>query len=150
MDVDPPVHTWVRHAVTAEDKKRFQMKGRCFYCDQQGHMARDCAKKKCQQSSSQYRQSPSSLGKPTTFAGMPRFRGQQQKPARQSQGFRKYNKPRKPYTSRIHTATIEEIDKEQEEEQENKVISLMARTTCLSEGQRKQWVKEMNTMGINF
>jgi hypothetical protein len=76
MDVDPPVRHWVRHAVTTEDKKQFQIEGRCFYCDQQGHMARECPKKKRQQSSSQYRQSPSSFRKPTGFVGTPRFGGQ--------------------------------------------------------------------------
>jgi hypothetical protein len=54
------------------------------------------------------------------------------------------------YNPRIRTATIEEVGEEQYEEHEDEVISLAAQTARLSEGQREQWVEEMNTMGINF
>ena len=45
MDVDKPVYTHVRRASTEEDKNRLRSKGACFYCERQGHMARDCPKK---------------------------------------------------------------------------------------------------------
>src|SRR6266566_6341983 len=48
MDMDPLVFTKVRRAYTEEDKNRFRKEGRCFNCDQQGHMARECPKKKQQ------------------------------------------------------------------------------------------------------
>jgi hypothetical protein len=39
MDIDQPTYTRIRRAYTEEDKKRLQDQGRCFYCEQQGHMA---------------------------------------------------------------------------------------------------------------
>jgi len=48
MDVDPPVFTRVRHAYTEDDKNCYKKEGRCFNCDQQGHMACECPKKKQQ------------------------------------------------------------------------------------------------------
>jgi hypothetical protein len=146
MDVDTPVRTFVRRAVTSEDKRRLQQEGRCFYCEQQGHMARECPKKKHQQSS--YRQSPSSFGKPTNF-GTSRFGGQPQKPTKQR--FRKFNKPRGRYTPKIRAATVEEVYEEDEEgQEENEVTSLVVRTNRLDADQREQWVEEMKAMGINF
>lgn len=146
MDVDRDVVTYVRRAVTQEDKQRFQREGRCFHCDKQGHMARDCPAKKHQRSPSGYRQSPSSFGQP-------RFGTNPKKPAKQN--FRKFNKPkgRFQYTPQIRTARIEEVEEpndQQEEEEEDNVPSLAARTARLSEDQREQWVEEMTAMGINF
>jgi len=55
MDVDPLVFTQIRQATvsggTTEAKSsRFRNEGRCFYCGEQGHMARLCPKKKYQYS----------------------------------------------------------------------------------------------------
>ena len=35
-------------AVTEADKERHRKEGRCFFCSDQGHLARDCPKKKAQ------------------------------------------------------------------------------------------------------
>ena len=48
MDVDSLVFTRVWHTYTKEDQNCYKKEGRCFYCDQQGHMARECPKKKQQ------------------------------------------------------------------------------------------------------
>jgi len=52
MDVDPLVFTQIRQATvsgrTTEAKPSFRNEGRCFYCGEQGHMARLCPKKKYQ------------------------------------------------------------------------------------------------------
>ena len=157
MDVDPPVYTYVRRAYTEEDKRRLQTQGRCFNCEKQGHMARDCPEKKHQQPSSTYRQRPSGYrqkpfqprpGPPTPFKRKP-FN-----PPKPSQGFRKFNKPKKfPFTPRARVAHIEEIIEEEEDDdddEDDNVSSLAARTARLSEDQREQWIQEMNDMGINF
>src|SRR6267154_4907020 len=59
MDIDPPVYTYVRPAYTEEDKRLLLTQGRCFNCEKQGHMARECPEKKHQQPPSTYRQRPS-------------------------------------------------------------------------------------------
>src|SRR6267154_6471697 len=48
MDVDTPVFTMVRCAHSEADKARFKRKGRCFSCNKQGHMAKDCPNQKKQ------------------------------------------------------------------------------------------------------
>src|SRR5882757_6429027 len=48
MDVDTPVFTMVRRAHSEADKARFKREGRCFSCDKQGHMAKDCPDRKKQ------------------------------------------------------------------------------------------------------
>jgi len=42
MDVDTLVFTMVWHANIKANKACFKQKGRCFSCDKQGHMAKDC------------------------------------------------------------------------------------------------------------
>ena len=156
MDVDPPVYTYVRRAYTEEDKRRLQTQGRCFRCEKQGHMARDCPERKHQQPSSTYRQQPSGYrqkpfqprpGPPTPFKRKP-FN-----PPKPNQGFRKFNKPKKfSFTPRARVAHIEEVIEEEDDDddEDDNVSSLAARTARLSEDQREQWVQEMNDMGINF
>lgn len=41
MDVDT-----IAQARTEEDRVRFRKEGRCFFCEQKGHMAKECPKKK--------------------------------------------------------------------------------------------------------
>ena len=36
----------LRKAVTEDDKKKYKEQGRCFFCGNQGHIARTCPKKK--------------------------------------------------------------------------------------------------------
>ena len=50
-DVVPmdPTFTRVNRAVTEADKERYKEQGRCYNCDQRGHMAADCPNKKRQQ-----------------------------------------------------------------------------------------------------
>jgi Zinc knuckle len=68
MNVDLPTFTRVNHAYTEQDKDRFKKEGRCFYCDKQGHMARECPSKK-HQSFSSYRAPSSSYGAPPSTFG---------------------------------------------------------------------------------
>ena len=143
MDVDLPIYTRVRRAYTEDDKNRFKKEGRCFYCDQQGHMARECPKKKHQFGQDRYR-SNQNRDKP-----FPQFKKKPSKPKYMGQGFRKKNQFNyKP----IRTAYIEDDQEEEEEEEEEEtyVESLAARTAKLSDNQREQWVEEMCSKGINF
>ena len=56
------------------------------------------------------------------------------------------------YQPRARTASIEEMDSEDEEEEqgEDDIPSLAAHTARLSENQREDWLKEMDNMGIHF
>jgi len=55
IDVDPLVFTQIRQATvsggaTEAKPSCFRNEGRCFYCGEQGHMAKACPKKKYQYS----------------------------------------------------------------------------------------------------
>jgi len=160
MDVDTPVFTMVRRAHSEADKARFKREGRCFSCDKQGHMAKDCPNQKKQfnlpkqfsrfdQSSSRSDQVRSGYGQPPSGSSHSFKKKSFNQPKRTS-GFRKYNKPPQfKYTSQARTAHIEEVEEEEEPKEED-ISSLAARTARLSEDQRDQWVNEMKDIGINF
>jgi hypothetical protein len=131
MDVDPPVFAQVNRAYTEEQKNQFRKEGRCFECNQQGHMARFCPNKKAQT----FKPNQSFKKKP--------FTGNRPKP----QGFRKYNKPRTGFKGQARVASIEEMDSNDEG---NDVPSLAARTAQLSDDQKEAWLKELDDYGINF
>jgi hypothetical protein len=148
MDVDPPTFTRVNRAYTEADKNRFQKEGRCYNCDQRGHMAKDCPQKKYQ------RQGQANFN----FNKKPQFkrfnkpkRSDQSKPR---QGFRKSN--RKPphksgYFPTARVAQIEEIDSDYEYEPDDSfVASHAARTAKLSDDQKEEWLNELNEQGIHF
>jgi hypothetical protein len=161
MDVDQPVFTQVRRAAqdprnpqarrayTEADKDRFKKEGRCFHCDQQGHMSKYCPKKKTQNPSYQPQYKP----KPTWQTNGPKPQFQKKSFGKsQNQGFRKRNKPFH-HTSQVRSARIEEIEEEEEFDEDHgqdDITSLAARTARLDESQREQWVQEMSAMGINF
>jgi hypothetical protein len=152
MDVDQPVFTQVRtvrRAYTEVDKDRFKKEGRCFYCDNQGHISKYCPKKKSQnqQHNPQYRPKPHWQNSGQNQGFNKRSHGQQQN---RNQGYRKQNKPFK-HTPQIRAARIEEVeDTKHNNGYETDVTSLAARTARLSDEQREQWVQEMTAMGINF
>ncbi|HYT42339.1 MAG TPA: hypothetical protein VEP90_08325 [Methylomirabilota bacterium] len=113
MDMDPPVFTRVRCAYTEEDKNCFRKEGRCFNCDQRGHMACECPKKKQQfgQSSQtdQYRsQYNRSCAKP-----IPQKKPFGSKPM--GQGFRKKNQFN--YKPQIRTAYIKDAEEQGNEDE---------------------------------
>jgi hypothetical protein len=146
MNVDLPTFTRVNRAYTEQDKSRFKKEGRCFHCDKQGHMARECPAKKHQQSS--YRAPPSSYGASTSSFGN---RKPFNKPSSNAsyrpkpQGYRKFNKPRGFGAAR--SATIEEMDDDQES---INPPSLAARTARLSDDQKEEWLQELNAYGVPF
>jgi hypothetical protein len=151
MDIDPPTYTHIRRARTEQDKQRLSGQGKCFYCEKQGHFARDCPKKGRRQEPSQYRQRPSEYGqRPSSpYGGSPFKRKTYSQP---KEGFRKFNRSRRaPFTPKARGAYIEETEETgNEEKRDDDVSSLAARTARLTEDQREQWVQEMNEMGINF
>jgi Zinc knuckle len=100
MDVDPPVFTQVRHAYTEAQKDQYKKEGRCFECDKQGHMARECPNKKTQAFKRPYqpdRQFRSNQRPP--FQGDSRFK---KKP------FGQYNQ-QKPFNQPKRTKDLESI-----------------------------------------
>jgi hypothetical protein len=158
MDVDPPTYTRVRQARTEADKDRFKIKGQCYYCKRQGHMACNCPQKKKQFGRSDQPQFQSDQVRPR-YGQSPSGSNQDFKkkffaPPKRTQGFRKSNKPCQ-YTPRICAATIEEMEEEADDqddyyEEEEEVQSLAVRTAKLSDHQKEQWVSEMKDVGINF
>jgi hypothetical protein len=168
MNVDLPVFTQVRRAYTEAQKDQYKKEGRCFECNKQGHMARECPNKKTQAFKWPYQpdqqfwsnQRPPFQGD-SCFKKKPFGQYNQQKPFNQlkrTQGFRKYNKPK--YTPQARIASIQEMDDnygyedygygDQEEEEEENVHSLAIRTAKLSDEQREEWVAQMNKVGIHF
>jgi hypothetical protein len=143
MNVDLPVFTRVNRAYTEQDKNRFKKEGRCFYCDKQGHMARECPQKKYQQPQSQYRPPPSSYRSSSSNSGRKPFKPQSHRP--KPQGFRKFNKPRGFGAAR--SATIEEMDSDQDSIDPP---TLAARTAKLSDDQKEEWLHELDGYGVSF
>ena len=162
MDVDEPNFTFVSWAYTEEDKARYRKEGRCFCCDKQGHMARECPSHKQQPGKPQkppFRKKPY----PTSY----------KKPTQQ----RFMKRPPRGYLSQAYAASIEEMneDANDEEMEENDdqgsysegyqdnydhesyqesqmddVPSLAAHIAKLNKGQRETWLEEMRQLGINF
>jgi hypothetical protein len=150
MDVDQPVFTQINRArtqankaYTEDDKKKHRAEGRCFNCSRIGHMAKECPMRKA--SASQYK---------------PTYQTQRSQPSRQTNWrttTRKYNQPRKHTFTKptkfgsqtqtyARTASIEEVDDDQEED----ISSSAARVSQFDEEQREQWVQEMKNLGISF
>jgi hypothetical protein len=148
MDVD---RIYARRVRTEEEKKKYMAQGKCFHCGQQGHMARECPKKKRQQSPSQFGQPPTQYRQASGRPGSsPPFKKKSFHTPKPTQGYRKFNKP-KGQTFHARGAYLEEVKEEElEEEERDDVPSLAARTARLTEEQREQWIQEMNDAGICF
>ena len=148
MDVDPPIFTRVRCAYTEDDKNCYKKEGRCFNCNQQGHMAHECPKKKQQfgqsNQSSSYKPQDNQLR--TTYKPIFKKKPFGSKPM--GQGFRKKNQFN--YKPQIRTAYIKDAEEQGNEDEQEYIRSLAARIAKLSDDQREQWVEEMRDMGINF
>jgi hypothetical protein len=106
-------------------------------------MVKDCPLKRKQQFlQSSYK--PSHSNWYTTPQSVPRKYNQ---PRQQKQTFQKPQRFRQLSQSFARTASIEEVESDDEEED---IPSLAARTTKFSDGQCEQWVEEMKALGINF
>jgi hypothetical protein len=141
MDVDPPSF-YINKAYTEADKNKWRTEGRCFRCDRQGHMARECPLRKQQPYKPQYQKR---YPQKPEFKPKPFF-----KPQERHQGFRKKNPFTRP--AYVKAAYIEEMEPEEDqyEEKEEEVSSLAARTARLSEPEKEIWLAEMKEVGINF
>jgi hypothetical protein len=120
------------------DKSHLKEKGRCFNCGNRGHMACNCLREKKPQTKNYMQPKKKSFDKSKALRGL-------KKPG-----------PVKSYWAgyqpHVCTASIEEVDSgdEEEEQEEDDISSLAAHTARLSENQRKDWLKEMDNMGIHF
>ena len=150
MDIDESGWQLCR-AYTKEDKIKWQNEGQCYECDQRGHMAANCPNKKKRQTRPQYGNTPSKFGQfgqqhfQPCFYPKPSFQKGRQK------GFCKFNKPRgRPFSSKIRSAHIEEVDKGEEDdeggqqEEREDAPSLAARTARLSDKQKEEWLAEID------
>jgi hypothetical protein len=134
MDVDA-----ARRATTEEAKKKHRLDGRCFECDKQGHMARQCPRKS------------------------QRPQGQQSKPRqafRPKQGSRT-NRTKSNFRTAFARAAelLDESDEEDlnllaedfdAETEELNISDLAARTARFSDKERNEWVSEMKKNGVDF
>jgi len=103
MDVVTPVFTMVRCTHSEANKAHFKCEGRCFSCNKQGHMAKDCPNWKKQfnlprqfsqfdQTSNQSNQVRSGYGQPPSRLSHS-FKKKSFNQPKRTTGFRKYNKP---------------------------------------------------------
>src|SRR6266852_5402563 len=152
MDVDQPVFTQVRRAFTEEDKQRFKAEGRCFRCDKQGHMARECPERKQQAFVPQ--KSKTTFWKKQFGNHLPKRKfGNHPSPLayQRRQSFRSnYIRPQ------ACVASIQEVDEspdeedQEEYEEDQDVPSIATRTAKFTEKERELWLQEMRNKGINF
>jgi hypothetical protein len=141
MDVDQDYHTRINKAFTEADKRKYRDEDRCFECNRQRHMARECPSKKRQPF--KFRQS------------YPNQQGHFQHQRSKSQHDRKpqYNfqqtKRFPPHQSHARAAFIEEMDDSNKgnvppmNNDANDIPTIAARTARFSEEEREQWVKKM-------
>jgi hypothetical protein len=107
-------------------------------------MAKDCPLKRKQQfPQSTYK--PSHSNWHTTPQSVPCKYNQ---PRQQKRTFQKPQRFRQPSQSFARTASIEEVESDDKDEED--IPSLTTHTAKFSDGQRKQWVEEMKALGINF
>jgi Zinc knuckle len=120
------------------DKNCLKEEGQCFNCGNRGHMARDCPREKKPQTKNYMQPKKKPFDKSKTRKG-----------------------PKKPtlvkpywagYQPCMRTASIEEVDSgdKEEEQGEGDIPSLATHTARLSENQHKDWLKEMDNIGIYF
>jgi hypothetical protein len=132
MDVD---RIYAQRIRTEEEKKKYMAQDKCFNCEQEGHMACDCPKKKHQLSPSSYGQAPTQYRQPLGRSGSnPPFKKKSFHTSKPTQGYRKFNKL-KGYTH-ARGAYLEEVREEEEpQEKHDNIPSLAARTVRLSKEQ---------------
>jgi hypothetical protein len=144
MDVD---YAKVQRAYTEEDKIKWKVEGRCFRCDKQGHMARECPLRKSQETPFK----PFKQYKP--FKGFPSKQSYQKqsynKPQRK-QGYRKYNKPHGSKPVYARGARIEEVESEDEQQEEEDAASVARQAMKLPEDEKEKLFAEMLDLDIKL
>jgi hypothetical protein len=149
MDVDQDYHTRINKAFTEADKRKYREEGRCFECNRQGHMARECPNKKRQPFKSRQNY-------PNRQSHFQQQRSKTQHDRKPQYNFQR-TKRFPPRQSHARTAFIEEMDDSDKENvppmnnDASDIPTIAARTARFSEEEREQWVKEMReTHGLDF
>ena len=137
MDVDPPVFIRVSRAYSDDNKQCYMEQGLCFRCGKKGHQARQCPNWKEQPFKMDQHCKKGTFG---SSPSKPPFK-QRSNPPKHTQGFRKFNKPKTGYFN-AHVASIEEVDEEEMDEDED-IPFLAARTVRLSEEQWESLLEEI-------
>jgi predicted nucleic acid-binding Zn-ribbon protein len=147
MDIDV-----IRRTITDQEKEMYCRKGMCFECGETKHMARYCPnKKKSQQQSQGYKRNQYKQNKPYNSNKPKQHFGRQ----------KSYNKSRTPF-ARI-AQFLDSDDKSEEEDttvatvttsksgnKELNISDIAARTSCFTDDQCEEWVKEMKNLGVDF
>ena len=144
MDVDPPVFTRVSRAYSDDDKQCYMEQGLCFRCGKKGHQACQCPNQKEQPFKMDQHRKKGAFG---SSSSKPSFKPCSS-PPKCTQGFRKSNKPKTGYFN-AHVTSIEEVDEEEMDEDED-IPFLAACTARLSEEQQESLLEEIQDINANF
>ena len=146
MDVDPLVFIRVNRAYINEDKHHYMEQGLCFKCGKKGHQARQCPDRKKQPFKS------TQHSKKGTFTPHPTKQSFKQRsyPPKRTQGFRKSNKPKGYFNMNTYVESIEEVSCNEEDNEDEEIPFLVARTARLSEEQRETLLEEIQDINANF
>jgi len=162
MDIDPLVFTQIRQATVSSGTKEaksscFRNEGQCFYCGEQGHIARLCPKKKYQYSKPHQTEQKSFSNWFKRFDHLKFDQSKYDQPkSNHNRGFWKSNKQllKFGYYPQGCVASIKEVEEEGDKnegyQESFEPPSLAARTAQLFDDQKESWLQELDSLDIHF